>query len=176
MMGAAVAGVLSLNACGQVAFKRGEGAGQLAADRAACRIANPYPAAVHACLVKKGWQVADLSELKPSVAGQVIMSAPLKAQTGASSPATIMQSDVLKDPPALAQPSLMAQPSSMPDEKLRVGSWWKYGAGGDLTESAEACAASLKQAMPEPGYHVVTRAFYGCMGTHGWHGLGHGAL
>ncbi len=64
--------------------------------------------------------------------------------------------------------------TAAPEGKVTVGSWWKLGAGtADLQQAAAACAAGLgPDDKPGPGFHLVTRALYECLGAHGWHAAG----
>jgi hypothetical protein len=158
-----VAGLTTLGGCGEVAFKRGSGADALAADHASCCAKNSDAGAVRACLSQKGWHVADLGpDAAPAAAAPSVAPAPLPA---ASLP---------KAPPA---PIVPVTQSAAPGGKISVGSWFKFGGGsGELNDAIAACVAVLGPAnQPAAGYHLVTAALYKCLGTHGWHGLGHGA-
>ncbi len=161
-----VAGLASLCGCGEVAFKRGGGgADALAAARASCRAENPDAGAVHACLLRQGWHVVDLApDAAPAAAAApAVTPAPRQAAPGVSA----------------AQPAPIAPvtETAAPAGNISVGSWFKFGGGsGELNDAVAACVAVLgPDNQPAAGYHLVTAALYKCLGTHGWHGLGHGA-
>ncbi len=164
-----VAGLATLGGCGEVAFKRGGGgADALAAARASCRAENPDAGAMHACLLRQGWHVVDLApDAAPAAAATPPEAAPL--------PAAGTQAPLL--PSAQPAPIAHVAESTAPAGKVSVGSWFKFGGGSsDLNDAIAACVAVLGPAnQPDAGYHLVTAALYKCLGTHGWHGLGHGA-
>jgi hypothetical protein len=153
--------LFALGSCGEVAFKRGSGPDAFAAARATCRDQNPEPAAEHACLSQAGWHVTSLGAEPAAVA-----SPPTE------NPASPGVAPAVPGPAVVSVPP--APPPAPPVGKIAVGSWWKFGAGdADLHAAADACAAGLGPGdQPAPGYHVVTRALYACLRSHGWHGLG----
>jgi hypothetical protein len=154
---------LIVSSCGEVGFKRGAGPDAFAAARTACHDQNADPAAMRTCLSQNNWNVTDLD------------SAPVAAAVGLPAPNADIETARKPMPgtPLAETPSASPAPAG----KMAVGSWWKFGAGAsDLHAAADACLAGLAPAdKPDPGYHLVTRSLYMCLGAHGWHGIGSGA-
>jgi hypothetical protein len=150
--------LIGLAGCGEIAIKRGSGADALAADRASCREQNADPAAVHACLVARGWRITELD------------SAPAAALAYPPAPSP-------QPAPAYASPAPAAPPNVPPVEEpkeIRVVHWWHFGGGpADLHAAVEACVSKLgANDRPDAGYHRVSRALYACLSAEGWRSLG----
>jgi len=147
----------ALAGCGDIAFKRGSGPDAFAADRQVCQSRNPESAAVRACLSEAGWHVTNLDPAAPP----------------AQRPAVPVQSAPPQSSPSIPAPAPNVQPPTTGPGTLLVGGWWKFGASAaDLKSASDACVAALGPSnLPGPGYHIVTRALYICLRSHGWHGL-----
>jgi hypothetical protein len=154
----AAAIIMLAGGCGEIAYKTGAGADQLASDQQACKRGDGNTAAYKQCMNGKGWAVANLDGTSQSPAmasatsGSVTVDAPPVSGGGASQAA----------PPPLRND---------PQGTVPISGWVKFGGGGPK-DDIDACVATLGPAhQPDTVHRTVTNALLSCMHGKGWRAL-----
>lgn len=166
---------LLLNACGELAYKRGASANDLDASKKACLAKNMQPDAVKKCMEDQGWVVQSLGgddALEAQEAIQPNASAEQK-QTDKTTTAAVKNTD--SDKLKVSEKPFPPIKTKVKDpmDVLKISSWWKLGSGADnLKTATDECVKNLGLAhQPDNKTHQVTRGFLLCMSEKGWSGL-----
>lgn len=150
-----------LAACGEVAYKQGAGADQLAATKQKCTAQTKT--SYDDCMKAEGWVVYKRDDENPLM---VVTTVEDNRAPGSPYVAAATVAAPRKDEAGKAIP-----PNPM--DKLNVSSWWKMGGGAeDLKAATNACLAKLGPAhTPEIEKKLYTRGLVLCLKDHGWSGL-----
>jgi len=159
-----ISSCLLLAACGEISYKRGASAGDLAQAKLECS-ASSAPAAIEACLETKGWLVADMGKDALLNEADPVIQATYQGDQ--------------RTPTVSNKPSEMPKPGGTPTQPkdpmdvFVINSWWKAGQGPQaLQADSAACVAELGQAhQPDASYQKATRGLLRCMRKHGWYAL-----
>jgi hypothetical protein len=165
---------LSLGACGELAYKRGASASDLASTRKSCMAKDSATEAVKKCMSENGWVVQNLDNAEPIATMQ-------------NEPDPVIDASVTEDNRQFKNPTASTKISTInplntspvikkpadPMDTFKIGSWWKLGADADnLKNSINSCVMTLGKAhQPDPQTKQVTRGLLMCMKEKGWHGL-----
>ena len=170
-----VACLLGLSACGELAYKRGGQADELAAVRARCHAAATPQIGYEKCMEQAGWTVQQLDEEIPLATLSVnpdnrATEAPL-VSSSKTEPTTKASTEATKSAAAVAEVAPVKR--SHPNDLLTVSSWWKMGGTpGALNSATEACVEKLGDShRPAPGKQTATRALVLCLRESGWYGV-----
>lgn len=176
---------LLISGCGEFSYKRGASVRDLENTKKTCQSSSEQ--AMEKCLNAHGWVVKKLDTLE-FISGDISKDAPDDLASVSTSPATETQpaqktADAAKTLPSDTTPT-STQPSTKqaaapiaqrdPFETVKISSWWKTG-GNDTKFQADIqqCKTQLGVAhTPDMAKQLYTRAFVGCMYSHGWKALG----
>ena len=165
---------LLLSACGELAYKRGATANDLAAMKKTCTTKDSAKEAVAKCMSDNGWTVQNLDVAEPIASMQ-------------SEADPVIEATEDKDNRQTAKPQLVSKPNTTniensapqemrpadPMDTFKISSWWKLGGSPDnLKRSIQECVKSLGDAHEQNVQSKkVTRGLLLCMQKKDWHGL-----
>ncbi len=151
---------LTLGGCGEIAVKRGAGAGDLARDQALCNNQGGGQSAYEKCMKEHGWVVQKLDELSP-------------VATVAPTPELRLIANDTKHTEPRGNSEATIAKSNDPMDLYAINSWWKAGGKPDeLNPAINACVARLGEAYRPPADNrQATRGLLLCLREQGWHGL-----
>jgi hypothetical protein len=169
-----VLAVLLLSACGELAYKRGATANDLATMKRSCSSKDASKEAVAKCMSDNGWAVRNLDSSEPIASMQ-------------NEPDPVIEATENKDNRQIARPEVISKPNTTnienpahqerkpadPMDTFKISSWWKLGGSPDnLKSSIQECVQSLGEANePNTQSKKVTRGLLLCMQKKDWHGL-----
>lgn len=159
---------LLLGACGDVAFKRGAQGDDFQQASTACRQKTVGEAAYRQCLRDGGWAVLDALSL-PALPAAPGAEKPAQAdQTGQTASSAASGSEA-QPPVAITASDLSANDSQ---QRIRVGSWWKFGAGSHQLQADRVyCRDQLGAQDAGSSDQEVTRGMAACMRQRGWQAM-----
>lgn len=165
---------LLLSACGELAYKRGATANDLAAMKKNCTSKDAVKEAVAKCMSDNGWSVQSLDNSEPIALMQ-------------NEPDPVIEASERKDNRQIARPEAANKANTAsieasapqerkpadPTDTFKISSWWKLGGSPDnLKSSTQECVTSLGEAHePNVQSKKVTRGLLLCMQKKDWHGL-----
>ncbi len=179
--------VILFSGCGELAYKRGASAQDLAAAKKGCQSAGSKES-IDKCLEENGWLVQDLgtiglpdSELfatatvtddnrnlaQPSTSEDKVEKNDIDETVTAASDKRVIPKN------ANSNRKIEVKPAPNPFENYKINSWWKMGGNRDaLEQSMVTCTDKLGEAhQPDRKQQFFTRAFAACMYENGWRGL-----
>lgn len=168
--GAMLLALLMLGACGELSYKRGANAHDLAQTKKHCMAKNSASMEINNCMIENGWTVQNLAETEP-----------LDSELVAESFINPDNRQIITRPPAAASSTPYDQAALQPTQKkiaqptdiFIISSWWKLGSNADQLKSAiDACTGTLGEAhRPNQKTRAVTRSLLSCMKDRSWRGL-----
>ncbi|MDI1298465.1 hypothetical protein [Methylotenera sp.] len=165
---------LLLSACGELAYKRGATANDLASMKKTCATKDSAKEAVAKCMSDNGWTVQNLDVADPiasmqSEADPVIEATEDKDNRQTAKPQLVSKPNTTNTENSVPQESKPADPM----DTFKISSWWKLGGSPDnLKSSIQECVKSVGEAHePNVQSKKVTRGLLLCMQKKDWHGL-----